>query len=70
MQKPWGLLQSMKGEWPDYKLNEQRTAIEDRLLAALEVVNFADQFGQKNPQKVRDILRQLMIDSDGEQRST
>lgn len=70
MQKPWGLLQAMKGEWPDYRLDGQRAEIEDRLLAALEVVNFANQFGQKDPQKVRDVLRQLVIDDSGEERET
>ena len=61
MQKLWGLLEAMKGKWPDYGLDKQRTAIEDRLLAALEVIKFAARFGQKNPRLVREILKQLMI---------
>ena len=61
MQKLWGILEGMKGKWPDYGLDKQRTAIEDRLLAALEVIKFAARFGQKNPRLVREILKQLMI---------
>jgi hypothetical protein len=56
----WGLLQAMKGEWPDYRLERQRTEIEDRLLAALEIVNFADKVGGTDPQLVRKTLRELM----------
>lgn len=70
LQKPWGLVQAMKGEWPDYRLDEQRTAVEDRLLAALEVVNFADKFSQKDPRKVKDILRQLIMGRDEEPNDT
>lgn len=70
MQKPWGLLQAMKGEWPDYRQDEQRTVVEDRLLAALEIVNFADKFGETNPKMVRDILRQLIVDRDEEPKNT
>ncbi len=62
MQKPWGLLGAMKGDWPNYKLDKRRTEIEDRLLAALIVIQFADKFGQKDPRLVREILGKLMID--------
>ncbi len=62
MQKPWGLLQAMKGEWPNYRLDKQRTEIEDRLLAALKVIQLADRFGQKDPRLVREILGKLMMD--------
>ena len=61
MQYPWGLLQAMKGEWPNYRLEKQRTEIEDRLLAALEIVNFADKVGHTDPQLVKKTLRQLMV---------
>jgi hypothetical protein len=60
MQHSWGLLRAMKGEWPDYRLERQQTEIEDRLLAALEIVNFADRVGSTNPQLVRKTLRELM----------
>ncbi len=68
IQRPWGLLQAMKGEWPDYRLDKERTAAEGRLLGALEIVNFADKFGRRDPQKVRDVLRQLLMDDSGEER--
>jgi hypothetical protein len=67
--KPWGLLQAMKGKWPDYGLEKQQTAIEDRLLTALEIVNFADKVGDNDPQLVRETLRQLMV-SRGEEAIT
>lgn len=70
MQKPWSLHQAMRGEWPNYKLDRDRTVIEDRLLAALEIVNFADKFGKTNPKMVRDILRQLIVDRDEEPEDT
>lgn len=60
MQRSWGLLQAMKGEWPDYRLERQRTEMEDRLLAALEIVNLADKVGGTDPQLVRKTLRELM----------
>ena len=70
MQKPWGLLQAMKGKWPNYKLDRQRSEIEDRLLAALEVIKFADKFGHKDPQLAKETLQQLMIDGGEELRET
>ncbi len=62
MGKPWGLLQAMKGEWPNYRLDKKRSDIEDRLLAALQVIQFADKFGHNDPQMVRETLERLMID--------
>ncbi|MDP2931683.1 MAG: hypothetical protein Q8O05_04180 [Chloroflexota bacterium] len=62
MQKPWGLLQAMRGKWPNYKLDRQRTEIEERLFAALEVIQFADKFGRKKPWMVTEKLKQLMRD--------
>ena len=61
MQKPWGLMEALKGKWPNYGLERERTEIEDRLMAALEVVKLAEIFGQKKPQFVRETLRQLII---------
>jgi len=68
LEKPWGLAQGMAGKWPNYRLNKQQTDIEARLLAALEIVNFADKFGQKDPQKVREVLQQLMMGDSEEER--
>ncbi len=66
MQKPWGLLQVMKGEWPNYRLERQRTGIEERLLAALQVIQFADRFGHTEPRLVMETLSELMIDKSEE----
>jgi hypothetical protein len=60
MQYPWGLLAGLKGLWPNYRLERQQTEIEGRLLAALEIVNFADKVGGTDPQLVRETVRQLM----------
>jgi hypothetical protein len=61
MQKPWGLLEGLKGGWPDHGLDRERTEIEDRLMAALEVVKFAEIFGRKDPQTVRKTLMEMII---------
>ena len=60
MQRPWGLLEAMRGRWPDYGLERERTEIEERLLAALEIVKFADIFGH-DPLMVRQTLKQLIM---------
>ncbi|MFC1870814.1 hypothetical protein ACFLYF_00190 [Chloroflexota bacterium] len=62
MQKPWGLLQAMRGQWPDYRLERQQTEIETRLLAAFEVIKFADIFGQRDPEFVRETLKKIIMD--------
>ncbi len=66
IQKPWGLLRAMKGDWPDYRLEKQRTGLEERLLAALEVIQFADRFGHTEPGLVIKTLKELMIDKSEE----
>ena len=66
MQKPWGLMEAMKGRWPDYNLERERTEIEERLLAALEIIKFADVFGQKDPQTVIKTLIEMIIRRGGE----
>jgi len=61
MAKPWGLMEALKGRWPDYGLDRERTKIESRLLAALEIIKFAEIFGQRDPLMVRLTLKQIMI---------
>ncbi len=70
MQKPWGLMEAMKGKWPDYGLERERSVIEDRLLAALEVVKFAEVFGHKDPRTVRETLQRIIIDRGAESPET
>ena len=66
MQRPWGLLQALKGRWPNLSLERERSEIESRLMAGLEVVKFAEMFGQKNPQFVRETLMEIIIRRAGE----
>ena len=62
LSKPYGLMAAMKGAWPNYKLHRQQNEIEERLLAALWVIKFADRFGHKKPELVIKTLKELMID--------
>jgi len=65
-QKPWGLLQAMKGEWPNYRLERQKNEIESRLMAALEIIKFVETFKQKDPLFVRETLVNLIIERGAE----
>ena len=65
-QRPWGLLQGLRGGWPNYQLEQQRTEIENRLLAALELLQFCETFSQRDPQFVRQVLKQIIMER-GEQ---
>ena len=60
MQKPWGLMQLMKGKWPDYRLKRIQGEIEDRLEAALRLVLFAERAGGKKPGKVKEVIGRLI----------
>ena len=62
MQKPWGLMEALKGRWPDYSLERERTEIESRLLAALAILKFVEIFRQKDPQFVRETLMKIIIE--------
>jgi len=66
MAKPWGLLGALKGRWPNYGLERERSEIESRLMAGLDVVKFAEIFGQKNPEFVRETLMEIIIRRVGE----
>lgn len=66
LEKPWGLLGAMRGDWSNYRLERRRTELENRLLAALEVVRFAKLFGQRDPNFVRETLMKIIIDKGGE----
>lgn len=61
LEKPWGLYGALKGDWPNYRLDRERTELEVRLLAALEVIKFAEVFGRKDPEFVRVSLRNLIL---------
>ena len=59
--RPWGLLQGLRGEWPNYQLENQRNQVENRLLAALELLKFCEIFGH-DPQFIRQTLKQLIME--------
>jgi len=61
MQKPWGLMQLMKGEWPDYRLERIRSEIENRLEGALRLFLFLEEVSHKKPEKVKEIIQRLII---------
>jgi hypothetical protein len=65
--RPWGLLAALKGEWPDYGLERERTEIEDRLLAALTILKFVEVFRLKDPEFVRETLTKLILERGKEQ---
>ena len=62
LSRPYGLMAAMKGEWSNYRLDRQQTEIEERLLAALAIIRFANIFGHKEPRLVIETLKGLMIE--------
>jgi len=60
--RPWGLLKAMRGDWPNYRLERRQTVLEQRLAAALTVVQFCEIFGQRDPNFVKETLQQIIID--------
>lgn len=62
LRRPWGLLGAMRGDWPNYRLERQRTELEDRLLAALEIIKFCEIFSQRDPNFVRETLKKIIMD--------
>ena len=45
MQKPWGLKQSLRGQWPNYRLEKEQSNAESRLRSALELINLVESGG-------------------------
>ncbi|MFC2066780.1 hypothetical protein ACFLUO_07000 [Chloroflexota bacterium] len=66
MQKPWGLMEALKGRWPDYGLEREQAETKGRLLAALVIIKFVEIFRQKNPQFVRETLMKIIIEGGAE----
>lgn len=62
LEKPWGLYGALRGAWPNFRLERERSELEARLLAALEVVKFAEVFGRRDPEFVRATIRQLILE--------
>ena len=58
--KPWGLMQALRGEWPDYRLQEKRSGNERRLHAALKMLLFAELF-RNSPKQLGILLFQIAM---------
>jgi uncharacterized protein YneF (UPF0154 family) len=60
MQKPWGLMQAMQGQWPDYKLEKTQSEIENRFQAALKIISFVEKYEGKEPKQIHDLVKKLI----------
>jgi AraC-like DNA-binding protein len=54
LQRPWGLRQLLKGEWPNYARERRISRAEARLQAALELIHMLDIWGIP-PEKLREV---------------
>lgn len=61
MQRPWGLMQLMKGEFPNSRIGRARSKIERRLEAALRLILFAELFSGKSPETVKEELNRIIF---------
>jgi uncharacterized protein YneF (UPF0154 family) len=62
MQKPWGLMQAMQGQWPDYKLEKTQSEIENRFQAALRIISFVEKYEGREPKQINDLVKKLISD--------
>lgn len=60
-QQPWGLMDLSKGELPDIKLERKQSEIEDRLEAALRLINFGDQFYGNSPKIINRLVTEIVL---------
>ncbi len=70
MQKPWGLMQLMKGELRHAKIGRARIQIERRLEAALRLIMYAHLSSGKSPEEVKKEINRIIFstgDRDSEQ---
>lgn len=58
-QKPWGLMQAMKGKWPNYRIKREQNEIESRLQGALELILLAERFGNDREEFRKEIMKLL-----------
>ncbi len=65
-QRPWGLMEALKGRWPDYGLERERSVIEDRLLAALEIIKLVEVFRGMDAKWVKQTLMNLIVERGAE----
>jgi len=60
MEKPWGLLQALRGDWPDYGLEREQSDIERRLETALLFLRFAAEF-RNSTEQISELLVQISM---------
>ena len=60
LQRPWGLKQALRGQWPDYWLEREQSDVEARLQGALSHIRLAESF-QNSPKELAELLLQLTI---------
>ena len=60
MGRPWGLLQYLRGKWPNPGLEKAQSSMETRLETALWFVNFTAQFGN-DPEQISQLLVELSM---------
>ena len=63
MQRPWGLMQLLKAEFPNERIRRSRIKIEQRLEAALRLTLFAEYFGGKEPEVMKKEINRLIFES-------
>ena len=64
IQKPWGLKQALRGDWPDYGLEREQSEVEDRLEGALCIICMMELF-QNSPEQLANLLLQITTLTDG-----
>ena len=60
MQRPWGLMQALRGQWPDYVLEGEQSDVEARLNGALWFMRAGELF-QNSPKELAELLRQIIM---------
>lgn len=60
MQRPWGLQQALRGQWPDYSLRREQRDVEARLMGGLRFIRMAKLF-QNSPYELAELLLQITM---------
>ncbi len=60
MGKPWGLVQYLRGQWPNPRLSREQSDVERRLSGSLWFLHFADMF-KNNLEQISELLVELSM---------
>ena len=63
MQRPWGLIQYLRGQWPNHRLAREQSSIEMRLETALWFLRFAEEF-QNTPEQISQLIMEISMMTD------